>query len=195
MITTRWFFVINTMFTPVPRTTAAQAYRAYLGFDISRSEGLWPPDGHELVDYDDKGVTAPTCAGCHTTLDPLSYPFSRYRGIVRGTPLDRSGTYDPARLDYFPESEGRQLDLMPEAGMLFGQRVDDLVQWAEVAANSDAFARATVADYWRLLVGHDPLPAERVEFDRLWRNFRSVHGYRIERMLAELVRTEAYGRP
>jgi hypothetical protein len=35
MITMRWFRVVNTMFTPVPRTTAAQAYRAYLGLDIA----------------------------------------------------------------------------------------------------------------------------------------------------------------
>ena len=30
--------LINTMFTPIPRTTAAQAYRAYLGLDIAKSE-------------------------------------------------------------------------------------------------------------------------------------------------------------
>ena len=45
MITTQWFLVINTMLSDLPRTTAAQAYRSYLGEDIARQEGIWPvPD-------------------------------------------------------------------------------------------------------------------------------------------------------
>jgi len=75
MLTTRWFLAKNTMLTPVPRTTAAQAYRAYLGYDIAKLEGLQPVAG-EPVDYDRKRVTAEQCAVCHSTLDPLSYPFS-----------------------------------------------------------------------------------------------------------------------
>ena len=42
MLTHRWFLMSNTMFTGIPRTTAAQAYRAYLGYDISKLEGLHP---------------------------------------------------------------------------------------------------------------------------------------------------------
>lgn len=191
MISTRWFFVINTMFTPVPRTTAAQAYRAYLGLDIARSEGLVPPDDAPLVDYDDKGVLEPTCAACHTTLDPLSYPFSRYRGISGGA----TGIYDAQRMTRYPPSEGARIREVPEQGYLFGEPVADLVEWADVAANSDAFARAMVGDYWRLMIGHEPTPAEQAEFDALWRAFRTTHEYRIERMLHALVRTEAYGAP
>lgn len=191
MITTRYFFVVNTMFTAVPRTTAAQAYRAYLGYDIARSEGLLPPDGEELIDYDDKGVTAPTCAGCHTTLDPLSYPFSRYRGISGG----QTGTYQANRMQRMPLSEGARIREVPEAGHLFGEPVADLIEWAEVAANSDAFAQATVRDYWRLLVGHEPNNDEAEEFAAVWRAFRDDHGYQVERMLRDLVRTEAYGAP
>ena len=71
----------------------------------------------------------------------------------------------------------------------------EVVVRGRVAADSDAFAQATVRDYWRLLVGHDPLPAERDEFDALWRAFRAEHGYSVERMLHDLVRTEAYGAP
>jgi hypothetical protein len=101
MLTTGWFAVINTMFTPVPRTTAAQAYRAYLGLDIAKSEGLVEPDA-PLVDYDDKGITADGCAGCHRTLDPLAYPFSRYWGIAGGN----TGVYDPRRPTRFDAAEG-----------------------------------------------------------------------------------------
>lgn len=190
MLTTRWFFVINTMFTPLPRTAAAQAYRGYLGLDIAKSEGLYPAQ-EPIIDYDDKGINAPACAACHDTLDPLTYPFSRYWGIAGG----HSGRYDPDRLGRFGPADGSRLDEVPEAGYLMGQRVDDLVEWAQVAAASDAFARATVREYWTLLVGHAPTPAEEAEYDALWRAFKGEHEYRVERMLQALIRTEAYGVP
>ena len=190
MLTTGWFFVINTMFTPVPRTTAAQAYRSYLGLDIARSQGLIAPEG-PLVDYDDKGITADGCAACHATLDPMSYPFSRYWGIAG----DSTGVYDPQRNRRFDASEGSQLRDLPEAGALFGEPVANLVEWARKAADSEAFARATVADYWRHFVGHDPTPAERGEFDALVAAFPTEHAYSVERLLHALIRTEAYGVP
>lgn len=189
MLTTKWYLTINTMFTALPRTSAAQAYRSYLGLDIARSEGLFPVAG-EPLDYDDKGVTQPTCAGCHSTLDPLAYPFALYHGIDGAR-----GTYNPARIRQGFRNEGPDILDMPEAGVIFGRRVADLVEWAEVAANSEAFAQATVADYWRLLVGHPPTGAEEAEFDQLWRDLRGRHGYRVERMLRALVQTEAYGAP
>lgn len=204
LITTRWFFVVNTMFTAVPRTTAAQAYRAYLGLDIGRSQGVGPafepnctdsddPDCGTLVDYDDKGVTSddPDCAGCHRTLDWLAYPFSRYHGIAGGS----TGVYDRQRMGRFGPDQGARINEVPEAGFLFGEPVADLMEWAEVAAASDQFAKATVGDYWRLLLGHDPTRAERDEFDALWRAFMTDHEYRVERMLPALIETEAYGVP
>ncbi len=188
MLTHRWFLMVNTMFTPIPRTTAAQAYRAYLGYDISRLEGLFPVEG-EPVDYDHKGVAEPTCAVCHSTLDPLAYAFSRYEGI------EDYYSYDPDRLTEFVDTEGPDIALAPEAGVLMGEPVADLVEWAAVAAESDAFARATVLDYWRLLVGQPPTDSEQAEFGALVHDLRDVHDYRVERMLHDLVDTEAYGAP
>jgi len=79
MITTQWFLHSNTMVSALPRTTAAQAYRAYLGADISAMQGLMPVPG-EPADVDNKGVKQARCAGCHSTLDPLSYAFAKYEG-------------------------------------------------------------------------------------------------------------------
>jgi hypothetical protein len=189
MMTTRWFFVINTMFTPMPRTAAAQAYRSYLGLDIAKSQGLYPAV-EPIIDYDDRGINNPACAACHDTLDPITYPFTRYWGIANNT-----GEYDPGRMTRFDRADGERLAETPEAGYLLGQRVENLVEWGQVAAESDAFARATVAQYWTLMVGHAPTPAEEVEFDRLWRDFRGAHDYRVERMLHALIHTEAYGAP
>ncbi len=192
MISSRWFFVINTMFTAVPRTAAAQAYRAYLGLDIAKSEGLIPPQGEALVDYDEKGITADGCAVCHTTLDPLTYPFTRYGGIEPPS----SGLYDPMRMmRRDPAIDGANIRDVPEEGYLFGQRVESLVEWADLAANSDEFAKATVLEYWRLLMGASPTQAETSEFDALWQGLKGEHQYRVENMLKALIRTEAYGVP
>jgi hypothetical protein len=188
LLTTRWALLSKTMFTGMPRTAAAHAYRAFLGLDIARMQGLDPVED-EPVDYDQKGVTAPTCAQCHSTLDPLTYPFTRYRGLERN-----QSYYDPERLDDFA-FEGPRMRDTPEAGIIFGEQVANLNEWAEVAANSDAFAQATVTDYWKLMVGHEPLPTEAAEFNALWKDFRGTHDYRIEAMLHGLVETEAYGAP
>jgi len=189
MITTRWFLTVNTMFTAIPRTTAAQAYRAYLGLDISKMEGLHPaPDQFE--DYDRKGVKAPACAACHTTLDPLTLPFTRYNGISRTD-------FAPKRLANFVRVDGPDVEKAPERGMLFGREVKDLLEWGSVAANSDEFARNVVRDYWKLLIGREPQGAGLKEFDALWRGLKdpALYNYRVEKMLHALILTEAYGAP
>ena len=217
LLTSRWFLVNFTMFTSIPRTSAAQAYRAYLGYDISKMEGLQAVVD-EPVDYDAKGVEAPDCAVCHSTLDPLTYPFSRYDGLGGGVGAligDPTGqgqdtdeligpdgelrltfaSYTPDRLDRFPVVDGDLVAETPEAGILLGQPVENLVEWARVAADSDAFAQNVVRDYWILLMGQPPLPSELETYERLWKGLKGEHEYRVERMLRTLIRTEAYGAP
>ncbi|MCR9163995.1 MAG: hypothetical protein ACE37F_02160 [Nannocystaceae bacterium] len=193
MITSRWFFVANTMFTAVPRTTAAQAYRSYLGFDIAKLEGLIePPASEVLIDYDNKDVLEETCAGCHRTLDPLAYPFTRYNGIGGA---GGSGDYNANRLGGFVDNTQPDVDETPEAGYILGEPVSDLVEWAEVAANSDEFAAALVMDYWELLVGERPNALETEQFVTLWQDFATTHAYDVEAMLHDLIDTEAYSVP
>ena len=185
LLSTRWNLLINTMFSDVPRTTAAQAYRAFLGLDIAKSQGLQPVNG-EPIDYDDKGVDRPECAVCHSTLDPLTYPFTRYGGFDFNTGF---ANYNPNRMNEhgYPS--------VPENGVIFGQPVANLLEWADVAANSDAFARATTEDYWKLLMNRDPVDDEQDELEALWRSFRDDHQYSVERMLHDFIDTEAYGEP
>lgn len=188
LLSTRWFLVFFTMFTPIPRTSAAQAYRSYLGFDIAKMEGLQPVHG-EPVDYDLKDVQVDACAVCHATLDPLSYPFTRYNGLGGGP------KYDADRMDGFTATEGPQIANTPEAGVLLGEPVTDLVDWGRVAANSDAFAQNVVRDLWVHLVGDAPTPDEAEAFERLWQDLQVRHTYSVEAMLYDLVRTEAYSVP
>lgn len=194
MLTHRWFLMSNTMFTAVPRTTGAQAYRSYLGYDIALLEGLDDVQG-EPVDYDTKGVGAEACAVCHATLDPLTYPFSRYEGIGGGSGRADSYSYNSNRMRGFSDTDGERVEDTPESGVLLGQPVADLIEWADVAANSDAFLRATVMDYWEMLLGEPPRPVETAEFAALAEDFGGVHEFRVEQMLHDLIDTEAYGAP
>jgi hypothetical protein len=71
------------------------------------------------------------------------------------------------------------------------------MEWSQVAANSDAFAQKVVWDYWKLMVGREPGPADQTEFTLMWKGLKAQDkfNYRTERMLHALVLTEAYGRP
>lgn len=195
LLTSAWPLFYNTMFTALPRGTAAQAYRAFLGFDIAASEGLnWPVAG-EPVDYDRAGVTNPTCAACHETLDPLSYPFTRYNGLQGDMDIGFF-MYDNRRIDKYFVNRYPDMANMPESGYLLGQEVGDLLQWAQVAANSPQFFMATTKDYWRLLIGELPEPSdieEHEEYTQLWLGL-SDH-FSVEEMLHSLIETEAYGAP
>lgn len=190
-MTSAWTLTYFVMFTALPRNAASQMYRAYLGLDIAKQEGLFSVP-NEPRDYDAKGVQQQACAACHATLDPLSYPYRNYNGIS----LDQySNRYIPNRLELFFPNEAPTLSQTPEAGMLFGQPVATLKDWARVAADSDAFLVSTTTDYWKLLVGHAPTAEEQEEFVATWRALKSTHNYRVRGLLHDLIRTEAYGAP
>jgi hypothetical protein len=195
MLTLAWPLFYNTMFTALPRTTAAQAYRAFLGLDIAKSEGLdWAIEG-EPVDYDNTGVTAPECAQCHSTLDPLAYPFATYNGLQDDGVIGLF-EYDPDRIEKHFADQFPEMLNMPESGFIFGEPVADLIEWADVAANSDAFYVARTEDYWKLLMGRDPQPENAdsyAEFTALWEDLRETNS--VEEMLHQLIETEAYGAP
>ena len=193
ILTSRWTLIFFNMFSVIPRATAAQAYRSYLGMDIARMQGLYSVR-NEPADYDNKNVRATGCKGCHQTLDAMSYPFTRYNGLTFN--VGRVASYTPERMKRFVNVEGPRIAHVPEAGFILGKRVKNLLEWAKVAANSDEFAKATVMDYWKLLLGSKPAqPKEREEYEKLWKDFKNKYQYSVERMLYALVQTEAYGVP
>jgi hypothetical protein len=189
MITSAWFLVNNVMFTALPRTAAAQFYRAYLGHDIAREQGLFPVSA-EPKDYDAKGVTQPTCAACHSTLDPLSYPYRNYNGLGSGG----KGKYVTNRIERFFADDAPNISKIPEAGALFGEPQADLVTMAKTAANTDDFAAATVMDYWVVTFGAPPTAAQSDTFAALTQSLKN-NGYSVAHMLHDLVHSEAYGAP
>ncbi len=195
-LTSSWTLAYNVMFTALPRNAASQAYRAYLGLDIAKQEGLYPI-ANEPKDYDGKGVTQPLCTQCHATLDPLSYPFRNYNGLTDDPVAagNQQLQYYPQRIEKIFAAEAPNISQIPETGYILGQPVTNLKEWGTVAANSDAFAVATVNDYWKLLMGQPPLPEQNAEFVNLWKRLKTAHNYRVTKMLHELIRTEAYGAP
>lgn len=80
----------------------------------------------------------------------------------------------------------------PKTGYLLGKPVADIKEWAQVAANSDEFAMATTADYWRLLIGDSATGGE--EYKKIWQSLKT-DGYSVNAMLKKLIKTEAYGAP
>ena len=196
MITTSWFMAVNTMFTPLPRTTAAQAYRAYLGLDIAYQEGLLPVSG-EPQDIDHKGVDQPTCAQCHTTLEPLSYPFAFYNGIAG----DETGTFNPGRPTtpasggYIPDWDGQSGTLLGQplpVHTVAGEPTNNLRDWAEIAIASDFFKRNLALVFYRHALNRDPATVEIPEFEALWQAMPE-DGYSANLLIGRIVDTAAFG--
>jgi hypothetical protein len=190
IVTTRYSLAMRVMFADMPRTLTAHYYRKLLGLDLARSQGLFPVD--ELdgrypwpapADVDTRGVWQEGCAGCHSTLDALSYPWGRYNGI------DLDGDTTGLWLE-----DRAQDTIGPTTGAIFGETVDGPAEWIDAAANSDAFAQQIVRLFWRRVFQRAPFSCEEPAFESLWRGF-AADGYRVEPMLARMVTLDAYGVP
>jgi hypothetical protein len=200
MITTMWFLTRNTMFTSLPRTTAAAAYRAYLGMDISKMQGLMPVAG-EPDDIDEMGVKEARCAVCHSTLDPLAYAFAPYNGlqtnlgavfelVLFGTLNGDFGTYDEAR----PTTRMPGWSWTEQQPSLLGRQVDSLREWAEVAAQSDEFARNLASVFFVHALGREPEGTDLEDFSELWQALRE-DGYSANKLIHRLIDTTVFGAP
>jgi hypothetical protein len=188
MLTTQWFLAINTMFSALPRTSAAQAYRSYLGADISSNEGLRPVAG-EPLDIDQKGVAEPRCANCHSTLDPLSYAFAEYEGIQISADL-KFGAYRPERLpERLPGWNASK-----QQSMLLNKPVANLVEWGKVAAASDEFKRNMADVFFRHALGREPDAADQADFQAMWRAL-PADGYSANKLIHRLVDSLSFGGP
>ncbi len=209
MLTTQWFLVIQTQASYLPRTTAAAAYRAWLGFDISRFEGLFPVAG-EPRDIDAIGIDASPCYQCHSTLDPLAYAFAYYNGIgfngIPGMGEPLIGTYDRERPTTFflgpqvardawaadPPLAYALGDPMPAEATL--ESSTGLVVMAERFSTSDAFANNIARMIWAHAMGHAVGPTEQVEFAAVVSALRDAE-YSVDALAHAIIDTEAFGAP
>lgn len=198
MLTTQWFLARNTMFSELPRTSAAAAYRSYLGADISQTQGLKPVP-NEPDDVDNKGVKEARCASCHSTLDPLAYAFTKYEGIS----TNRGMVELPNGERNFPFGvfdEARPTRVIPgwsddeQQAVIFGQKVSSLREWAEVAVKSDAFARNLAQIFFEHALSRGPDAGEISEFTELWHTLPSDN-FSANKLIHRLVDSRAFGVP
>lgn len=182
MITTQWFLAFYTMFAALPRNTASQAYREYLGMDIAKGEGL-SPVVNEPRDVDSKNVKPAACAVCHSTLDPLAYAFSTYSGIetsVIEILTNATGTYSKDRKPWEAD------------GSIMGQPVKNLLDWTDKARNSDPFKQNLARLMFRQALSREVLPHEQAEFEALWKSLPADQ-YSINKLVHRLIDTKAFG--
>lgn len=190
LLTTQWNLFLNTMFSAVPRVTAGHAYRAFLGLDLSLQQGIAPVHG-EPLDLDAKGVDAPACAQCHSTLDPMAYAFAEYEGFdMTNAPSLVIGTYRPER----PAMRIPGWEASRPTFIMLGHEVANLVEMAHVMADSPEFIRNLANTFFVYAVGHEPQPDELAEFDALWMALPD-DGYSANRLLHRLIDTDAFGTP
>lgn len=180
MLTTTWFFAVNTMFSVVPRTAAAQAYRAYLGEDLAMQEGVHPVRS-EPADIDGRGVGAPVCRDCHSTLDPMAYAFIWYEGILGPV----TGTYSTARPRQIPGWQDNQ-------AMLLGQPIKDVKDFAQVAVKSELFPRNLAKMFLSHAIEREPSPEETLDFETIWRGIPD-DGWSANRLIHRIVESRFFG--
>ena len=131
-------------------------------------------------------------SSCHTTIDPLSYPWARYNGIdLVG---DTTGIY----------LDDRATDILPDTqGAIFGLPVTGPEDWVAAAIASEYFSQHVVRLFWQYLFRRQPYACEDGEFAALWLGFRAGSYERagdaeprvVQSMLAELILLDAYGTP
>jgi hypothetical protein len=163
MVTTAWFLSSNTFLSGLPRTSAAQAYRAYLGYDIASLEGLVPV-ASEPGDLDKRGVAAPACSQCHSTLDPLAYAFLDYNGFGRNM-----ARYDPARPKrVLPDWDGRP-------SVMLGKQIDSIPGFAKLAVESLDFRRTVGGWLFQHLYDRQPTLSELPAFEGCWKRLPELN--------------------
>ena len=102
----------------------------------------------EPRDVDNKNIAQPACAVRHSTLDSLAYSFASYNGISVdiGLLFNSIGTYNEGRTPWGGD------------GVIFGQPVGDLMEWAAVARESDPFKKNLVDMIWQHALDRKPIP-------------------------------------
>ncbi|MFK8004655.1 MAG: hypothetical protein AB8H86_34120 [Polyangiales bacterium] len=209
MLTTQWFLVIQTQASYLPRTTAAAAYNNWLGFDISRFEGMFPIVG-EPRDIDDIDIDGAPCYQCHSTLDPLAYSFAYYNGVgfegIPGISAPSLGTYSRDRPTSFfggPAVARESWQAEPPAAYILGEEVPaestmgestGLVYMAQQMSSSHAFAATLSELIWTLATGQPLGPGEHQEFGLVTQEFRDS-GYSADALAHAIIDTSAFGAP
>ncbi len=118
---------------------------------------------------------SPSCAGCHTKLDPLGFALENYD--ITGRWRDR---YD----------NGRDIDA---SGTLFRRHdFDGLVRFkSALVEEKERFARAFVGHLLRFAIGRELVPADRMEIETILSR-TADQGFAIQALIRGVVRSRSF---
>jgi hypothetical protein len=133
-----------------------------------------PPEDQPLTKRDRLELhrTDPTCAGCHSLMDPLGLPFESFDAIGRYRTSDHGLTIDPS-------------------GEFDGQPVADARALGFTAGSSEAVADCLVRKYYSYAVGHEERDVDGSVLNTLSSSFKAS-GFKLRELLLEIVTHEAF---
>ncbi len=114
----------------------------------------------------------PTCAGCHSMMDPLGLPLEsfdaigRFRTTERGLPIDASGSFNE-------------------------QPVVDARDLGRVVGSTEAVAQCLVRKYYAYAMGHVERDADQSAINTLYAGFYAS-GFKLRDLILDVVTHEAF---
>jgi hypothetical protein len=114
----------------------------------------------------------PTCAGCHSMMDPLGLPLETFDGIGRYRTTELGLTIDPSgEFDEVVVADARELGLTMSA--------------------SAAVARCLVRKYYSYAVGHEERPLDGTVLNALATSFQAS-GFQLRQLILDIATHEAF---
>jgi len=116
--------------------------------------------------------SSPTCAGCHSMMDPLGLPLEtfdaigRYRTTERGLPIDPTGEFD-------------------------AQAVVDARDLGRVVGSSVTVSQCLVRKYHAYAMGHEERAADGSVINALYDSFQGS-GFKLRDLILDVVTNEAF---
>jgi hypothetical protein len=139
-------------------------------------------------------VSNPTCAGCHTLIDPIGYGFEKFDAIG-----ERSETL---KLLFYPDPHGphkrdkpKKLDLpLDTTGYVAGipdAKFSSPRELGTVLARTPQCGECVVKQYFRYMAGRLETPADRPLIRQVYEDFRNSQ-FRFQELMVSLVRSREF---
>jgi hypothetical protein len=117
-------------------------------------------------------LTDPTCAGCHSRMDPIGLGFENFDSIGRWRLEDHGATIDPS-------------------GELDGGSFQNAWELAQVVHDHPDLPRCLVENMYQYATGTEPVDGERAMVDVLAQRFERS-GFRIKALLLDIVTSPGF---
>jgi hypothetical protein len=142
-------------------------------------------------------VSNPTCAGCHTLMDPIGYGFEKFDAI--------GARQDKLKLLFFPDPHGphkreapNSLELpIDSSGFVAGipdAKFSSPRELGAVLARSPVCGECVVKQYFRYVAGRLETPADRPLIREVYEDFRNSQ-FHFKELMVSLARSREFRQP